>query len=611
MKIIKYIIPFFLAVNCQLLTVNCFAQQIVKIEGQKYYLHYVEKGNTLYSISKKYDVAIGEIINTNPEVEGGLKVDQVLRIPFKKQDKKGRPDKQPQIEVRYISHVVKEKETLYALSKKYNVKVKDILDANPEAINGLKVGQTLKIPSLQSKDVDEAASKPATEDSLVIHHVRKGDTYFSISKKHNVSIDSIRLLNPNIGKLKEYQALRIPKQNTNWKPKPKPKPKPVLLDTTPLPIRKDTSKIKDTYQVALMLPFYLDMNDTIEVRKKLNEKTRIYYRSEIALQFYEGFLLAVDSLERQGLRIKLFIYDTQNDSATVANLLNGREMPNTDLFIGPLFKSNFEIVSAYAKKWAIPVVCPVPLSNKILLGNAHVSKVVASQAVQAECIAEFTTKNYPDSNTIVISSQAKKDKLLAKIFLRKRTELLFSKDSLINDTAKYVEFAKIYKDSIRPMLSLEKSNIIIIPSNDQAFVSDLLTKLNGFTKEYKIKVFGTEKWQNFDNIEVHYLHDLQVHLPCPSFINYSDEVVKSYLRKFKKRYSAEPGKYGILGFDVAYYYLKALQKNGLYFQKQLADIQVAEISNSFYFFKTGIESGYENGYVNIMKYENYELIKVN
>ncbi len=115
----------------------------------------------------------------------------------------------------------------------------------------------------------------------------------------------------------------------------------------------------------------------------------------------------------------------------------------------------------------------------------------------------------------------------------------------------------------------------------------------------------------FDNLDVEYLHNLNLHLPSPLNVDYDNIMTKKYMVQFRERYKADPSKYGLLGFDVAYYYLNALRAYGTRFQSKLPMIKYNALAASFDYFKTGLESGYENRAVHILKYQDFKLIKVN
>jgi len=124
----------------------------VNIEGQSVYLHKVEPGQTLYAISKAYNVLISDIEAANDSLKSGLKAGMELKIPVLS-DKKSK-----NIELdnsgKFILHKVEKKQTLYAISKKYNVIPEEIQKVNPEIGAGLKEGMVLKIPQKEIKTIE-------------------------------------------------------------------------------------------------------------------------------------------------------------------------------------------------------------------------------------------------------------------------------------------------------------------------------------------------------------------------------------------------------------------------------------------------------------------------
>lgn len=574
---------------------------IEKINGVKYYIHSVEKGNTLYSVSKKYGVSIEEIKKNNPDAASGLRIGQTLKIPVGKSAPKEVETTPAVIQGDYLIHEVIEKETLYSISKKYNVKVKDIIDINPEtATRDLSIGHKLKIPILKSREIEPKDILPAVKDSLISHTVKKGETVYTLAKLYNVNVDSIFMVNTWLkNDLKENQVLRIPKLRADLEEKEQ-------RDS----VSRPAIVLKDHYNAAIMLPLYNDINDSICRNLKFNEKPYIYKESEIALLFYEGAMLALDSIRRSGGSVKAHIFDTGEDSVELAALLKKPEMKDMDLFIGPFYQYLFKDVAAFAKQNETAITCPVPQSAKILLDNKFASKVPASPLIQADQLAEHVTKKYQDKKIHVFSSTEKNDMRLTQTFLQKAEEIMEKQGKNFSSLVSDFYFADINIEKIKALLSPADTNYIVLPSHNQVFVSDMLTKLNSITDKYKIVVFGLDKLTEYENIDIKYLHQLQVHVASPAYFNYEDPAVLSFSKMFREKYKTEPGKFGFLGFDVTYYYLSALQKYGKNFYDYLPEYKMELLSVAFDFIKTGFESGCENKHVYILKYENFKLVRV-
>ena len=176
----------------------------VIIEGKIYYIHIVKPGQTLYSISKAYNVTEKDIALENPGVYSGLQIGQMLKIP-EEVPTRPRPPEKKRDTVNYIYHVLQAGENIFVLSRQYNIPASAIKEANPGLdYTDLPVGQVILIPRAKSVFRDE---------DFILHKVRRRDTFYSLSKRYNVSEEEIRKYNPELqwGGLKVGQIIRIPK----------------------------------------------------------------------------------------------------------------------------------------------------------------------------------------------------------------------------------------------------------------------------------------------------------------------------------------------------------------------------------------------------------------
>ncbi len=136
---------------------------IEKKDGKTFVLHQVDAKETLYSISKKYAQKIEDVKAANIELGDGVKVGQIIRIPYKGKVQ-ALPGVVPAKEVKPTKigkiHKVEPKETLFGIAKKYSVSVDAIKKANPELIDGLKEGMEIEIPSSITPASKNVVAKP-------------------------------------------------------------------------------------------------------------------------------------------------------------------------------------------------------------------------------------------------------------------------------------------------------------------------------------------------------------------------------------------------------------------------------------------------------------------
>ncbi|HIA12005.1 MAG TPA: LysM peptidoglycan-binding domain-containing protein [Flavobacteriales bacterium] len=542
---------------------------------------------------------------------------------------------------KYYVHTVGKGETLYGISKKYGVEVKDIVLENPLSINGLKLGQTIKIPV-----PIKVVSTKALDGKFFYHQVQPGETFYALARQYSVSVENIKLANPEIvAGLKANTTIRIPvtkkiqQDNADiGSPGFADNSEEAVEDTAAAEIssladsvvdtmaaesviRRDTIMLKNVYHVALMLPLYLDINDSIDKKRKPEDEEIIFKRSNVALEFYEGARMAIDSMHKMDFNARIYVYDTENDTAVVKKLMLKSEMKKMDLIVGPLYRSNLNYVVAFAKKHEIEMVSPLITTNRILNNHPNLSKVKPCVQTSVKNLASYVFENYvsPKSvgfktnNIVIIHNSDPGEQLLANLFIQSLTEWSEKpNDSGVVETLrleyKIIDYSDREMEAVEEALSIADSNIIIVPSRDQVFVSKLISQLYRKNKSYGMEVYGLPVWRFFSNLESDQLHRLNVHIPSPTYIDYADAAVKKMTLKFSEKYNSYPSRYAFEGFDVMFYYLNVLKKYGHQFQSFLPEISWPSLQSDYTFERLGKNSGYENTQVFILKYKDYELV---
>ena len=179
-------------------------------ENQSYFLHTIEKGQSLYSISKMYNVTTSDIIRLNPGCDEKIYAGQTIKIPTGKESQKGE-----------TFHTIQAGETLYKLTTMYNVSAKDICEANPGlSAENFRIGQVILIPQKKEEQTDAVVQTP-TEQSTIqgpvvprckdMHKVKRKETIFSVSREYGISEQELIDANPELKKgMKKGQFLCIP-----------------------------------------------------------------------------------------------------------------------------------------------------------------------------------------------------------------------------------------------------------------------------------------------------------------------------------------------------------------------------------------------------------------
>lgn len=392
----------------------------------------------------------------------------------------------------YAIHIVQPRETLYGISRQYNAELNDLVVSNPIVIQGLHVGFKLLVPLRHSINLSKNEDVLITEDTT-INETFKTDTLFSIT-------DSLT-------ELVNYQA--------------------------------DSSLIK----VALLLPYYLDFNDSLNTNYS---KPMIYPKSKVALDFHFGFHLAIDSLESLGYNIDLMVLDVPNDSV-FESILASNVLYDREYIFGPIYIRQFEeLAKFYGYDSERKLISP--LSYKSVVNNyLNIYQPVPLTEVQIDTMVKVLLKKHKEDELIIFGQEEEMDlfsyskrKLSLQIMNKRCQALTFNKADLSD------------RDLLKGKLRADK-NVLIVPSNDRSFVSRLLPML-GSMEDTSFTIYGLDTWNRFDNLDYYDLVNLNVHLPSV-FMDDGSEFYNDFLLNYFNKYYAYPQKYAYSAYQQCLYFL--------------------------------------------------------
>ena len=594
-------------------------------KGKPFYIHFVSAGETLTGIAKAYKVTIEEITAENPLIDKGLKADMVIRIPFKQITESPEPDVKPQ-EIKpvqaktsedpdFILYTVKKQETLYGISKQYNITVEDILNANP-GLDVLKDGMEIKIPK------NKAVVKPVkAENSTIIKTgpvanpdeiiVKTGETLYSISKTYHVTVDELINLNPQLsGGLKAGMVLKL--RQTSEKTV-------ISTGTEKDTVRKlitvsdstcyNDENLKKNYKIALLLPFGLeDSNIVLEAPVENDPST---YENFNYFQFYAGFMLAADSLSKYGLNASIRVLDADKleDTLVIRQTLRKPGMDKMDLLVGPMYASSFTIAARFAEKNKIGIVNPLSRRESIVNGNPYVIKTQVSVDGITNKLSSFILSKYPGANIIAVQNDKKEMKSLASDFVTgiKKSIANQSFKGTISESVFSTEMMAGVTKKLKPGVK----NIVIMFSNNKTAVPNFVSLLNPQSRSHDIILIGMDAWDELE-LETEFLVNLNFHQLTTNFIDYESEAVKQFITRFRNKYGAVPlsGRHAYLGYDIGWYFLTSLMWYGDDYINCMNGYKGKGLQYHFDFGAAGTDNGLENNSIDIIKLQDYKMIKV-
>lgn len=538
---------------------------------------------TIYGITKQYRISETDLRKLNPELDAHMKIGDEVTLPLESIKKYGGEQNvavhtspvekpvEPAAETHAVKasddeYIVQQKDNYYRISRQFNITKEELFALNPGLEEkGLKPGESIKVNKSGTKssgaDVFQENSNPKTkvdsgneksssntvssEDDYVTYTVQQGDTVFSIVNKFGVTIDELIALNPELSKgLKTGMVLKIKK-----------------LD--PAYVKKNG----DALSVVMMLPFGYSTGET-------------QYRT-MALDFLTGAKLAIERNARNGQKLDIKIVDSGNE-ASFRNSLTQINPDNTDLIIGPFFKSNVVDVLDFTKNQKIPIVAPFANSPE-LYNYSNLIIVETNDQTYADKIVEEVKSAFSDQKIYIVADSKKENANYIKAGLEKT--LRNPNITIVNSSA------DIQLD--KNMMTGQSAPVIAILASDNDTAGEAFAgRVIALSKEVQgVKAFSMyyapvfeKKVDDLSQAHLVYLMDRK--------INTEGSFEKEILAAYKNKYCKTPPKFAIVGFDIVNDMLTRENKKGEIF-RQMNKVQT-QLATKFEFVKSKANGAYVN-----------------
>lgn len=539
---------------------------------------------TIYGITKQYKISETELRNLNPDLDNHLKIGDEVILPLASIQQFGdspQPVAGKELEKEIVissdsdvfssqtaistdenSYVVQPKDNYYKLTRKFKITQKELFALNPGLEEkGLQSGDVLKINGglsarneqngiSNSNAQRESASSYSTTsvaDDYVTYAVQEGDTVFGILNKFGITLDDLLTLNPNLSQgLKAGMILKIKKLDEAY-------------------VKKSGNELN----VVLMLPFGFDSNDS-------------KYRN-LSLDFLSGAKLAIERQAKSGKSLDIKVIDAGNEKS-FKNSLTQINKDNTDLIIGPFFKSSVLEVLDYVKTSRIPVVAPFANSED-LLSHSNLIIVETNEYVYADRIVKEVKDAFSDQKIYIVADAEQKMAKYIQTNLEK--QLKNAKVILVKSPS-----------DIQPdqnMMTGQPAPVVAVLANSEDNMGEAFAdRLTTLSKEVMgLKAFSMYYSPVFEKKEDELGASSLVYL-MDRKIDTAGSFEKEILAAYKAKYCKIPSKYAVIGFDVVNDMLSRENKKGEIF-RQMTKTQT-QLATKFEFEKSKTGAYVNKGY---------------
>lgn len=465
----------------------------------------------------------------------------------------------------YYSHVVLERQTLYSISKTYQVSIDEIYDAN-EAIQlretGLKKNSIIRIPVNSKNKAKKGKTLPGEEEPEEVNDAA-GAQEASVpeSDKQNVS------------EPEQSEVLEI-------------------IDTTSVEEEEifiEEPQCKREASIALILPFNLRSG-----------KADDYY-----LDFYSGALIAASELGEAGVDINLDVFDSK-DAKT---LTDSTRLNSYDVLIGPVTKDDIQTVLDNVREDTFVVSPMDPRPEELLSSHKNLIQMYVPKTEQlVDITSQVKGKKYSDK--VIIVSETGVDSGVDKL------KPLLSQAGVSFDVITLdINHAKLAYNYFVPKMVKKNvgENYVIMMSEREMFVNEILRNCSRMNSlGYNVRTLTTSKLKNMDLPDVKMVHDAETYVSTANNVNYNADKVRRFILKYRALCHTEPSNFSYQGYDLMKYFGSIVAEHGKDWPEYLGAHKSKMLQINLDIQKTGENGGYINkgirriGYRKDMNVESYE-----
>ncbi|MCM1108065.1 MAG: LysM peptidoglycan-binding domain-containing protein [Clostridium sp.] len=568
-----------------ILSAWAFLFVVVSADAQEStFTHTIQKGETVYSIAKVYAVGVDDIYALNPEARQGIRAGAILRLPQKTKTGVGR------------YHTIASGETLYRLTQKYGVSAERICAANPGlTADNFRTGQVIIIPDVSAgvtvsqpvaTTVPVADARPQGQlqsGCRDMHKVKRRETIYSIAREYGITEEELRRANAEMSspdyKLKKGTFVCIPYPA----PKTGIQEQPANDELLPRPVGIRRMR---HLRMGVLLPFQSDESKGARM-----------------VEYYRGLLLAVDSLKQQGISVESYAFDSGKTAADMKKLLQKEELTKLDIVFGPLYADQTAPVASFCKEHRIKCVVPFTSQSDALYSSPSLYVINATKEVQHEEVTEMMKTLFP-THQIVLMDTGETDENGRNLTAGIRASLApdgarISSVSLSSDDAAW-----------QKAFSSDRKNLIVMNSSSIKALNQLFPKLKRFSQEhatYTFSLLGYPEWQTYTSSHLDNFYAFDTYVYSPFYRKPLSEACRQleskYMYWFKSPMISSYPRFGLLGFDTGYFFLKGLADYGKEaFDECLDQMQSPDYQQSFCFRRVSNWGGFVNRKIKFIHY---------
>jgi len=378
---------------------------------------------------------------------------------------------------------------------------------------------------------------------------------------------------------------------------PKIQPKTTPSAKTPEPEKEKAAEVADKKfteaTISMLLPFKLN-----QINPKTPTKAEVE-KAALAIDFYQGFMLGIDSAASSGLNFHVNVLDTRDYNGQIELLSKSPGLSSSNLIVGPVYPEGIKYFSKFAIAHNLPVVSPLAASLPEEFNNPNLISIVNNINLHATKIGDHIAKNYNTANHVVVLINPKKpdDEVLGAPLRQ-----YFS--GMKNRKFAFQEFASVF--SMEMKVQKLKKYVLVLTSSDKSFVTATIDKLIKMQRAgLDVRLYGHPNWMK-QTYPAEKLQALNTIISASYKVDYKRPPVISFVKKYREKYQFEPGEYAFKGYDIGLYFGNLIANAGPDFTGQITKHKYRGLHNNFAFVYDP-KLGFINTSLMLLQYKNFAL----
>ncbi len=351
---------------------------------------------------------------------------------------------------------------------------------------------------------------------------------------------------------------------------------------------------KSLIKIALLMPFCAE-----EINQNPNHKNADL--GNACREYYQGLLIAADSLKNAGFNIEITVFDTEKDTVKFKKILNNEAVQNADFIIGPVIKEGQLMMQNFKNKKNAFHLSPLFTFTKTKINDERAISAYPDLTYYADCFVNYLNKNSSVGNIIIMVGKDVSDKSLSN-YIKQIVKPEFPLNVKQIDLSKVGD---IYKN-----LSKENDNFIFFASDDENQINAALKIIADTSNTFKMNTFGLRKILDFNIINTEYWLKSNLHIISPFYINYSDLLTKKFIETHRNYYETDPNEFAFVGYDQFIMTLSTFAQTNGSFKDLNKTATHSLLANKYLLKEKNNASGLQNSYLHILKYTDEGFVEV-